>query len=495
MPVPNLTRNILLALVCGIIFGLYLPDFAGFTSWMGLIFKLSLMMIAVPLIFTSVISSLEHIGDISKLGKLGVKTISFYTVTTAIAVMTGIIVVNVIQPGVLSPKTEVKDAISRSHAESPEAIPFKILHAVEDKHVHLTDNARFDFIHSLAEKVNRGGTEQDVQKHALKVIGALEFRSKLKQDASPAETKVSSMYQFVISQIKQTLINPFHALANSHILAIIVFALLLGGALTTIGEEGRIVFQLNHALNRAVIKIVFLFLRFAPFGIFSLIYDVTAKSGIDVFRGVSMYMLSVFLGLGIHLFITLPLILILLAGYSPIKLFKKMHATLALSFSTSSTASALPVTIRCAENEVGIPKRISRFVLSLGSSLNMNGTALYEAMAALFVAQLYGMDLSLSTQIIIGITAALAATGCSAIPSSGAISLTLIFSAIGIPMEGIGLLLAVDLPLSMSRAMVNVAGDGVAAVVIAQSEMPGCLDENENLQEAFAAHVIPEANA
>lgn len=497
--VPNLTRNILIALAAGVVCGLFLPVGAPYFTWLGLAFKLSLMMIVMPLIFTSIISSLEHIGDISKLGRLGAKTMAFYVTTTSIAVATGILIVNLIQPGVLNTRSDVKEAVLHTHTEMLETLPFGLLNALDERQVQLSPQARFDLIHALANKQIHGAGEKDLQNHVIKTVGSLELRSKLKQDATPHATKMSSIGEFLTQQLKKALVNPFQALANSQILAVIIFALLLGGAMTTIGQEGRIFFELNGAANKAIIKVVFLLLRFAPYGIFGLIYDVTSKSGLDVFRGVSMYMLSVFIGLGIHMLITMPTILMVLARYSPIKLFQQMRPAFALTFSTGSTSSGLPVTIQCAEKNVGIPKRISRFVLSLGSTMNMNGTALYEAMAAMFIAQLYGMDLSMATQGLIGFTAALAATGCAAIPSSGAISLTLVFSAIGIPLEGIGLLLAVDLPLSMSRSLVNVVGDSIAAVVITRSEAPEALTSQDGdapplFDEGFA-NALPDAHA
>lgn len=498
--VPNLTRNILIALIVGVLLGLLLPAGATYFSWLGLAFKLSLMMIVMPLIFTSIISSLEHIGDISKLGRLGAKTMAFYLSTTAVAVITGIIFVNLIQPGVLTPRKEVKEAVMHTHTEMAETLPLGLIRVLDDQQVQLSPQARFSLMHSLADKQLHGASEKDLQKHVIKSVGALEFRSKLKQDEAPeATTQMGTMGQFLTLQLERALINPFQALANSQILAVIIFALLLGGAMTTIGAQGRIFFDLCGAAHKAIIKVVFLMLRLAPFGIFGLIYDVTAKSGIEVFKGVSVYMLAVMLALAFHLFVTMPAILMALGRYSPITFFKKMKPALALTFSTASTSSALPVTIQCAEEQVGIPKRISRFVLSLGSTMNMNGTALYEAMAAMFIAQLYGMELSLATQGMIGFTAALAATGCAAIPSSGAISLTLVFSAIGIPLEGIGLLLAVDMPLSMTRSMVNVAGDSIAAIVITRSEDPEALAQHavaaEPLFEEGFAHALPEAHA
>jgi len=275
-----------------------------------------------------------------------------------------------------------------------------------------------------------------------------------------------SLSEFVMAQIDKSLVNPFEALADNNILAVIIFAILFGLALSRIGVAGKKVFELNDAAGQAINKLVSLVMAFAPFGVFGLLIQVIANAGAEVFADLAWYIACVVIGLFLHIFIALPALMWAITQKSPLKFFKQVRPVLAVAFSTSSSSATLPVTLNVAEEELKIPRPISRFVIPLGSTVNMNGTALYEAVAALFVAQLYGATLGLQGQIIVVFTATLAAVGAAGIPAAGTVTMALVLSAVGLPVEAIGLLLAVDRPLDMCRTSVNVIGDLVGCVIL-----------------------------
>ena len=275
-----------------------------------------------------------------------------------------------------------------------------------------------------------------------------------------------SSAQVFLNQIDKTIENPFAALANKNVLAIILFAVLFGFALTRIGPLGEKVFEINRAAGLAINKMVEWVMKIAPFGVFGLLVEVLATTGTEVFQDLSWYALCVVLGLSIHLFIVLPALLFIVTRKSPLEFFSQIRPALLVAFSTSSSNATLPVTFKCVEEDAKVDTRISRFFLPLGTTINMNGTALYEAVAAVFIAQLYGVALGFQGQVLIALTAALAAVGTAGIPAAGTVTMAMVLSAAGLPLEGVGLLLALDRPLDMCRTVVNVMGDAVGCVVL-----------------------------
>ncbi len=211
-------------------------------------------------------------------------------------------------------------------------------------------------------------------------------------------------------------------------------------------------------------------IRLAPLGVFALMAKVVGTTGFTAFRSLGLYMLCVVIGLVIHACVTLPLILRTLGGLSPLRHARAMAAALMTAFSTSSSSATLPVTMECAEKNAGVSNRVASFVLPLGATVNMNGTALYECVAALFISQVYGITLSFTQQAIVVLTALLVSIGAAGIPMAGLVMMGVILNAVGLPLEGVGLILAVDRVLDMMRTTVNVWGDTVGAVVIASSE-------------------------
>lgn len=266
--------------------------------------------------------------------------------------------------------------------------------------------------------------------------------------------------------------NIFRAAANDDILPLIVVSLLFGGVLATLGEKGRPVLAVIEGINEAIMKIVHLVIWFAPVGVLALIGGIVAEnkeSIIELATSLAWYTATVLLALGIHALVTLPLILRFLGRQQPGRYFLNMGQALATAFSTASSSATLPLTMEAVETKNKVDGRAASFVLPLGATINMDGTALYEAVAALFIAQIYGVDLAIGQQVIIFMTATLASIGAAAIPHAGTVMMVLVLSAVGLPLEGIGLIWAVDWFLDRCRTTVNVWGDSIGAAVIGQT--------------------------
>jgi Na+/H+-dicarboxylate symporter len=262
--------------------------------------------------------------------------------------------------------------------------------------------------------------------------------------------------------------NPVKAMAEMQILPLIVFSLLFGAVLTTMGARGKPLTDLFESLNDAMMKLTDWVIQLAPVGVFALLAAVVVETGPGIFANLGKYMATVLLGLAVHALITLPLLLKMIAGANPRKYFGKVAPALTTAFSTASSSATLPLTIDCVETKAKVSPRVSSFVLPLGATINMDGTALYESVAAVFIAQVYGIDLTLGQQVLIFLTATLAAIGAAGIPSAGLVTMAIVLKAVGLPLEGIGMILAVDRILDMCRTTVNVWGDTVGCVVVAR---------------------------
>lgn len=268
--------------------------------------------------------------------------------------------------------------------------------------------------------------------------------------------------------------NPLQALVKPDILQAILFSLLLGVALNFIGERGRPVLAFMESLFAAMMKITDWVLRLAPYGVFALIATTIARSGLGVLIPLAKYCVTVALGLAFQFLVVYPALMYAYLRVNPMRVYKASSEALAMAFSTASSSATLPVTMEALERKVGVENRIASFVVPLGATLNMDGTALYEAVAALFIAQAYGIDLTVGQQATVMIMSALAAMGAAGIPSAGLVTMALVLSAVGLPLEGIGLILSVDRLLDMGRTMVNVAGDVAVAAAVGKSE--GAID-------------------
>ena len=381
--------------ICGWVFGKEML----IVDWIGEMFLDTLKMLVIPLIVSSMIVGITGLGDIRKVGKAGTITLVYFLSTSGIAVIAGIIVVNIMQPGL---------------------------------GVELTTD--------IPEKV--AGKES---------IG--------------------------ITDILESFVTPnlFESMAKMEILPIIMFSLVFGGVLTTLGEKGKLVISVFDGINIAIMKIVHLVMYFAPLGVFALVSSkLGAAGGGDLFLAellkIGKFAVTVILGLMIHALITLPAILYFVAKQNPLTYFKNMSAALTTALSTASSAATLPVTIECVEEENKISRRTTLFVIPLGATVNMNGTALYESIAAIFIAQMVGIDLGLGDQVLIFLTATLAAIGAAGIPEAGLVTMVIVLQAVGLPLEGIGMLLSIDWFLDRLRTSVNVWGDSIGAAVVDRLE-------------------------
>ncbi len=390
--------QILIAIGLAVLYAIFLTDYVEYVTWMGQLFLRGLQMIIVPLIVTSIVSGVTNIDNAQNLGKLGLKTILYYVTTSLFAILVGLTLVNLFQPGVgadLGLKKEVEGLSAAS-----------------------------------------GG------------IGNILLR--------------------------MVPTNFFQALVSADMLAIIFFSILVGYFLTKVSEEYK-----NPLINlfnggfEVMMKITGFVIKFTPLGVLGIVTGVVAEQ-IDniseLVQRLGIYMLAVLLGLAIHAIITLPLLLKTFGKANPWLHFKAMTAPLLTAFSTSSSSATLPLTLDAVENNDGVSNKITSFVLPLGATVNMDGTALYECVAAMFIAQAYGVDLSFMQQVIVVFTALLASIGAAGIPMAGLVMISVILSAVGLPLEGVGLILAVDRILDMCRTTVNVWSDSCGAVIIAKTE-------------------------
>ncbi|QDF68010.1 dicarboxylate/amino acid:cation symporter [Shewanella sp. SNU WT4] len=279
--------------------------------------------------------------------------------------------------------------------------------------------------------------------------------------------------------------NPIAALANGQILQVIVFAVALGIALVLIGEQGKPAIALFTSLAEAMYKLTDMVMKLAPYGVFGLMAWVAGEYGAAMLLPLIKVIFAVYLGCALHILGFYSLVLKLMAGLSPLQFFKGISNAMAVAFTTSSTAGTLPASMKCASEYLGVNKKISSFVLPLGTTINMDGTALYQGVTALFVAQAFGIDLTWVDYLTIVLTATLASIGTAGVPGAGLVMLTLILTTVGLPLEGVALIAGIDRLLDMARTVVNVSGDLVATTVIAKSE--NALDEehyNADIQDS-----------
>ena len=378
---------------------------AFYGKGIGDVFLQLLKMIVAPLILTSLITGVTGTGNIKKLGRLGSGTMAYYMATSALAIITGLAMVNIIRPGVGA------------------------------------DLARLE-----------AGAEQV----SSEVLAA---------DKDLGEVLWDQLFTLIPA-------NPFAALADpSHttILGVIFFAIMLGIFITVVGgETGETLKKFFAAGFEVMMRMTMFIIRLAPIGVLGFMLYASAGKGVDVFIALGWYMLTVALALSFHGFVTLPIIMLVLARRSPLRFFQAMSPALLTAFSTASSNGTLPLTITCVEKRAGVSNRISSFVLPLGATINMDGTALYEAVAVLFIAQAYGHDLGLAQQAIVAITALLASIGAAGIPHAGTVMMVVVLNAVGLPVEAVGLILAVDRILDMYRTSINVWSDSTACAVMSR---------------------------
>jgi proton glutamate symport protein len=414
----KLYTKISIALILGGVAGLianlaglaWLTEALVFIEPLGRAWIRLITMIVIPLVFASLIVGTTGLGDITKLGRIGGKTLAFYLCTTAVAVTIGLIVSNLIVPG------------------------------------------------SRIDEVSLGALRSTYMDQGASSVGLAAERP--------------SLVQLILDMIPN---NPVAALAGGDMLPIIVFAIFLGAALSAVPAERRAtVVSFFDGINEAAMVMIRWVMKLAPYAVFALIGAVIARFGLDVLGSLIVYSLTVIAGLILHVLITYSVALRFLARIKPLAFFRKIRSVQLIAFSTSSSNATLPLTMETAEDELGVSTPVSSFVLPLGATINMDGTALYQAVATMFIAQVLVGDISLVGQLTIVLTATLASIGAAGVPSAGIIILIVVLQQAlpptVDPAAGIALILGVDRILDMLRTAVNVTGDLTTATVVARSE-------------------------
>ena len=405
--------KIIIGMVLGVLFGLLMSNFDQFgkqliSDWIkpfGTIFINCLKLIAIPLILASLIKGISDLKDITKLSKMGGVTITTYIITTVIAVSVGLVVVNIIKPG---------DTIS--------------------------DETRVELINAY---------EDDADK---------------KREVA-AKTKKSGPLQPIIDIVPSNIISA--ASDNKNMLQIIFFSIIFGISMILIpGKKAKPIKDFFDSLNEVILKIIDLIMHFAPYGVFALLATLIVEAPKwDLLKSLLLYSITLLIGLFTLICIYIVIVRLFIKKNPQFFLSGILPAQL-VAFSTSSSAATLPVTMDRVHNNLNVPKEVSSFVLPIGATINMDGTAVYQAIAAVFIAQTFGLDLTLGAQLGIIVTATLASIGAAAVPSAGIIVLVIVLAQAGIPEAGLALIFAVDRPLDMCRTVVNITGDATVSMLV-----------------------------
>ncbi len=404
----KLHTKIFIGLILGVVVGLVFGEKAMIIEPVGTIFLRLITMIVVPLVLVSLMLGTASLGDIRKLGRIGMKTVVYFTITTMIAISIGLVLANVVQPGT--------------------------------------------------------GLNEEVKAELYK-----SYESKAQVSIQRMEEK-PSLKDILINVVPT---NPVKALIDGNMLQVIFLGLLFGLILTLIKKsKSEMLIKFLDGLNDAIIQVVHIAMKLAPYGVLALIAAVIGQYGVNILVTLLKYSLVVVGGLVIYTFSINSLSLSLLGRMNPLLFFKAVKEAMIIAFSTSSSNAALPVSLECVEH-IGVSREYSSFVIPLGATINMDGTALYQGVAAVFIAQIYGIPLALTDQITIVLMATLASVGAAGVPAAGIITLAMVLTQIGIPLEGIALILGVDRFLDMCRTTTNIIGDMACSVVIKRTEERG----------------------
>ncbi|MGB1444891.1 MAG: dicarboxylate/amino acid:cation symporter [Flavobacteriaceae bacterium] len=407
--------KILIGMALGVVFGLvasFIDGGAVFTADyikpFGTIFINLLKLIAIPLILASLIKGVSDLQDISKLSQMGGRTILTYVTTTLIAVTIGLILVNTIQPG---------KSIS---------------------------------VDTRQELVEAYATDADQKREA----------AAKQREAGPLQALVDIVPSNIFAA----------ATSNRNMLQIIFFALFFGIGMILLPEEtAHPVKAFFDSFNAIILKLIDMIMSVAPYGVFALLAALVVEApSLELFQALALYAITLLLGLA-AMILVYALIVKLFTGRNPARFFKGIAPAQLLAFSTSSSAATLPVTMECVEENLGVDKEVTSFVLPIGATINMDGTSVYQGVAAVFIAQAFGLDLSLSAQLGIIFTATLASIGTAAVPSAGIVMLVIVLAQAGIPEAGLALIFAIDRPLDMCRTIVNVTGDAAVSMLVGKS--------------------------
>ena len=402
-----LPTKIAIGMVIGVLLGAVVGESITVIKPIGDLFLRLIRMVVVPLVFASLLVGTATVGDPKKLGRIGGRTMAYYLCTTAIAITIGLLIANVVQPG--------------------------------------------------------AGMDPIVQDRLLADFGTGAESSVETMRARPSVTDT------LLDIVPQ---NPIEALATANMLQIIFFAVMFGVALTLVpnAENKAAVLSFFEGVSDAMIKLVHVIMLIAPIGVLALMAVAVGQFGLDVLRVLMLYAACVVAGLLLHMSLVYTVAVRIFAKISPRRFFAAIRPAQLVAFSTSSSGAALPVTMDRVTKGLGVPEQVSSFVLPLGATINMDGTALYQGVATVFIAQVYGVELGLSGQLTIVLMATLASIGAAAVPGVGIITLAMVLEQLGLPLDGIALILGVDRVLDMLRTATNVTGDASAAVIVAASE-------------------------
>ena len=421
----KLSNRILLGLVLGLVFGVFLNFTVADQEWaqaflidgvlavVGEVFIRFLSMLVVPLVFVSLITGVSSLSDPKKLGRLGGKAVGLYMFTTGIAITLALIAAIIVQPGVGANPAEI---VEREIAAQP------------------------------------------------------------------------SFGQVLIEMIPR---NPVESMANGDMLPIIIFAVLVGLSIAMSNQAGQRIGQFFSDFNTVIMRLVGFVMMMAPYGVFCLIAVLGATTGWETFLGVLKYVLLVLVMLVIHATVTYSLLLRFVGGLNPLVFFRKMKAVLAFAFSTASSGATIPVTLRTVEKRLGADNKVASFTVPLGATINMDGTAIMQGIATGFIAQYFGVDLTVGQYLMVVVMVIMASVGAAGVPGVGLILLAGVLASVGLPAEGIALILGVDRLLDMTRTAVNVTGDATVTCIVAKSE--GELDESVYYNDVRSESVSEES--
>ena len=413
----GLATRILISLVAGAVAGIVANTYFRETAWLpwtvenvaqpiGQLWLRALIMIVIPLVFASLTLGVAGLGDIRKVGRIGTKTVAYFLLSSTIATLIGLTVVNVINPG-----------------------------------KGISEEKRDEIVAAFASKADE----------KMAAAQGVEFGMDMLVNMVPR--------------------NPIRAAANDDMIGLIFFALIFGAALSLLpAEKAKPLLGVLEAVGDAVVIIIGWVMRLAPIGVFALIFGVVALLGFEIMQKLLWYVLAVMAGLTFHFLVVYPILISTLGGMNPWYFFKRIRAVIITAFSTSSSNATLPTTMSVAQRELNVPRGIAGFVLPLGATMNLDGSALFGGITFLFIAQVFGIEMTLGTQFVIVAMAVVTSVGAAGVPSGMIPLLIVVLGVVGVPPGGIALILGVDRILDMCRTAVNVTGDLGAAVVIARSE-------------------------
>ncbi|MCC5877401.1 MAG: dicarboxylate/amino acid:cation symporter [Candidatus Sumerlaeia bacterium] len=416
-------RNLTFALIGSIVLGVGIGAIAQATEAaplvrfiesiqiFGKLFLRTLTMIVVPLVLFSVITGMANLHGTGEVRRKVFKVLGFFLLTSFFAVLIGIFYTNIIQPGAGTDAEELRASLPETSLQAA------------------------------------GETQESIALRAPE-----------------------SVIDFIDMQIDNIFQNPFKSMAETNLIGVVFFGLFLGFMLMLCGSQARSAIDFFNAINEALMKMVTVIIWLAPPGILALASNLAMTMGPEIVGPMGKYFATVCLALLTHILIVYPLILKFMCGYSPIKFFKGIYEAQILAITTSSSAATMPVTLRVVEEHLGVDKRSADLVVPMGATINMDGTALYEAIAAMFIAQLLGYELGLMQQILVFFTATLAAIGAAGVPQAGLVTMVVVFNALGLPLEWMALIIVVDRPLDHLRTVVNITGDATGAVYLSTSE-------------------------